>query len=59
MEVEVELLAQLLFIFGLLFLLWVGQEVVIYDLHVQAKKNYQYIINITPGVYMQHVWIAK
>ena len=29
MEVEVELLAKLLFIFGLLFLLWVGQEVVI------------------------------
>jgi len=54
MELEVELLVKLLFIFGLLFLLWVGQAVVIR--FVCTSKAELSIIAFTLGVHMQHVW---
>ena len=41
MEEEVELLVKLLFIFGLLFLLWVGQEVVIRFAYTSKEEYYQ------------------
>jgi len=48
MELEVELLVKLLFIFGLLFLLWVGQAVVIR--FVCTSKEELSIIAFTLGV---------